>query len=206
MARKLKKVNEESKDEGLLIAEGKVLFELKTPESRTITFNNTQIEVNSYLTLEEQIVLIDNYIQDIDKDEHGFLFGCIDGELNLRNYLYQLKTNIDKSFITLPICENDELFYMISSQIDNYPGFRERLANSIEEYKYKKELKNQLGFVLENALDKFSEVLEAFSELSPESIDKARETGVELIKKLDSSESLSKISEFTKPTPKGKKK
>lgn len=173
----------------------KVKLEFKAPRSKTIEYNGVEIVVDTFLTTPKQIFLIDNYLEDyfagyeeVSEDvKHPYL----KAEYSMINYIMQLNTNIDYENIDINLYSDEQFWFTITSEITNYYNFREKLNTIVEEKKRRILVENSIGKVALELVDKAYGLLENFSEITPEEIEKLQKIGLELADKMESSSLLS---------------
>ncbi len=155
-------------------------------EYAEVSFQNQKILVKPYLSLTDQIVLLEVCVEEYFSND---LSGVISSEHKLILAVLDQCTNIEVGEDTIPnILRNYKLWKEINSKIQNYGAFRALLNQTIEELKEKKRLEKSLGNMLEKVLDFVS----GLSEISPESIDKIKE----LLKEVDNSAIFKKAVEI----------
>lgn len=170
---------------------GKIKITFPEIENVTIKFDNQKIEIRPYLTLGEQIELINKYVQ-------NYIFGngiielsvydYIGAELQLMLAIVDKLTNVEvaDSEGNLLINESDllvsGLWSDIVSKLQNYSGFRKLLDRVIEDVKYQTTLQQSVGNVLDNVSKKIVEFIGKISqtELTPEFVNKIKEASKEI--------------------------
>lgn len=183
----------------------KVKLEFKLPKNKTIEHNGTEIEVMPFMRIAEQIVLINRYLfeyfgENKEKVIESVRYNYLEAEFNLKNYIFQSNTNIDYESLENDIYMDCELWEKITSEILNYKEFRKNLDHVVSEVKEQIALDNSLGVVLERLVEKGYGVLEKFSEITPEEIEKLQKSGVELSKQLEESSILKDMARGGKET------
>jgi hypothetical protein len=171
----------------------KLVFTL--PEDKVVKYNGVEIKITPFLTMEEQIYLVRQYLDDyfgINEDslvpfsEYNF----IEAEFKMKNYILQLITNVDTDNIDNNIYADPKFWRVISKNINNYKQFMNTLAVIVEEVKEQFVLKNSVGKVILDLIEKAYSVLDKFSEMTPEDLEKIQKQGVELIERLEKSSVL----------------
>jgi len=175
--------------------DNKVKLEIKTPANKAFTYNGTTVEIIPYIDFAEQVLLINEYVKDFFGDINEIIipetkFHVFEAECRLMNYIIQLNTNIDMSEIDNNIYVEDKLLEVITSQISNYPQFRERLNKVVYEVREQIKLDNSLGKVLSDILEKAKGFIEQMENISPDDIKALQDTGMGLIKELEQSSVL----------------
>lgn len=170
----------------------KVKLEFKLPKSKKIEYGDITIEVVPFITTSQQVFLINQYVNDLFKEEggEGTGYNYLDAEYNLVNYLYQMVTNIDTDEMSPDIYSDHGLFDLVTSSIYNYNDFIMKLEKVVEGKKESIALENSLGNVLSKFVDKAYAILDKVSNISPEEIKKLQDTGMEIANKLEKSSIL----------------
>lgn len=173
----------------------KVKVELKVPENKTIEYNGIKIEIIPYLQAGQQVFLINKYVEDyFGKSEEPLVkmsdYNYLEAEFNLINFILQTNTNIDTENLDSEIYVNDDLIGKITFHIDNYWTFRERLMDIVGIIKERIALKNSVGSVISELVTKAYEIINKFSDMNPEELEKMQKTGMELIERLEKSSVL----------------
>jgi len=169
----------------------KVKIEVKIPENVQITHNGVIITITPFITVAKQIFLINHYMQDyFGTGADGTGYATLNAAYNLKNYLFQINTNIDTENMDNDVYVDDVLWEKITREIVNWSLFAEHLYLVVEEKKRLVALENSLGTVVSGLVLKGYSVLDKLSEITPEQIEKTRETGIELIQKLQDSSVL----------------
>jgi hypothetical protein len=94
------------------------------------------------------------------------------------------------------------LWDIITNEITNYWRFREKLQGVLDEVLKEENLKNSIGKVVSDLIEKAYEFIEKFSNMNPDDIEKLGQTGVQLIERLEESSVLknpSDVAEIAKP-------
>lgn len=169
----------------------KTKLDLKSYKNKKIEYNNSEIEINSFLTLSQIVFLIDNYLKiyfgtpdatTIDNIRYHY----IDAELNTKNYILQLCTNVDVKDMNPDIYADIELWASITQEIKNYNYFRELLEKTVNDSKEAEKIENSLGTVVSNLVGKAEELLSKLSSTNPDDIKRAGEEGLKLMERLES--------------------
>jgi len=172
----------------------KVKLEFKTPKTKKIEYNDVTIEVYPLLEVGAQSVLIEKYLEDyFEKPVEGEIVkGYVKAEYNLLNYVFQIVTNIDTKDFDSNLYSDEKLVNDILNAIINYRSFRELLWHAVEDKKEEIRIEASVGKVLSNLIEKAYDVLDKFSEIKPEEIEKLQKTGIDLAKKLEESSIIGK--------------
>lgn len=182
---------------------GKVKIELEEPKPITIKYRDFEIEVIPFLSVDKQLFLIEKYLEDYFNGSEnlveGSAYSISNAEFNLLNFIIQLNTNIDFENLDRNIYVDNEFLNIIETEIPNYYGFREMLDWHISDKKEKIALENSVGKVLSDLSGKGLEILNSFSETSPEEIQKLQETGIKLIEELKNSSIIEDSNREVKP-------
>jgi len=173
----------------------KVKLEFKAPENKTIEYNGITITVNPFLEVGAQSVLIEHYLEDYfsEKQEDDILEPYAKAEYNLLNYVFQICTNIDtENFDGNLYDDKRNLVEPVLETIENYWDFRNILLNIVNRKEEQIRIDNSIGKILTDLVDKAYELLEKFSEVKPEEIEKLQKTGIELAERLEKSSIIGK--------------
>jgi hypothetical protein len=164
---------------------------IATPENVIIETHGVEIEIKPFISLAEMVGLIQSYVstyfhstkKDIDEDS----FDVINAE-------YTLKLQIVDLFTSLPIeGDFDNIFYSgvygeIENKIENYWEFRGILEEVVSNIKEQIAQKNSIGSMLDSLYGKVQVLVEqlisATENLTPEQLEKLKETGKELVDKI----------------------
>jgi RNAse (barnase) inhibitor barstar len=162
-------------------------------EVRTIDIDGTEVEVMPFLTMEDELALINMYVKnhffpEINNTEKSD-WAYWDAERALKLGVIDLKTSIQ-----IEGTEFENFFYSpniwekITDSINNYWDFREILDQTVNDIKKQLAMKNSVGAKLDSLFDKIEVLLnslqESMANLNPEMLDKLKETGSALIDKL----------------------
>lgn len=173
----------------------KIKLEFKLPRRKTVKYKEVEISLLPFLDMAQQVYLINSYVENyfeiteesvIDNTEYNY----IEAEYKLKNMIFQMLTNIDIESITNDIYVEPELWEVISSNIKNFENFRNTLDIVVQDIKEQLVLQNSVGKVLHDLIQKVYEILDKFSDMSPEELEKLQKQGVELIERLEKSSVL----------------
>jgi len=178
--------------------ENKVKLDFTIPEQVIVKYNDAEIKVTPFLTTAQQIFLINKYTEEyFEKETSGFIenseYEYLNAEYTLVNYIFQLVTNIDTETLDNDFYSDAVFIASITSCITNYFDFRNKLNFIINEIKQQNALKSSVGNVLEGLVEKAYGIMDKISDISPEEIEKAKESGLELLKKLEDSSVIKSI-------------
>ena len=170
----------------------KVKLEFVAPKVINVVYKNAEVEITPFLTTAQQIYLINEYVKIyFEKKNFEFIenseYSYLNAEYTLINYILQLITNIDAENLDNNFYSDPEFVSTITGQIKNYNDFRNKLNFIINEIKQQNILNNSVGTVLSDLVEKAYSILDKISDISPEEIEKAKESGLELLKKLEDS-------------------
>ena len=169
----------------------KVKIDFQIPEKKTVKYKGLDIEITPFLTVGQQIYLINNYVNDfynelgqnfVEMDEYNYL----KAEFNMFSYLVQLLTNIDPQMPN-DVYGDTEFISIFEDNIENYSLFRHRLNKALNNIATQKRINNAVGPVISNLVEKGYDILEGFSDISPEEIEKLQEKGSDMLKQLEAS-------------------
>jgi len=170
----------------------KVKIKFEKPKKITVKYKNIEIKINPLLEMAEQVYLINSYVEDYFGISENPLvplseYNYIEAEFKLLNYLCQLATNIDYENIDANIYIEPEFQNLITENIVNYPILRKNLDTVVKEIKEQLILKNSLGKVISDLVEKGYSYLDKLSDITPEELEKMKYQGIELIERLEKS-------------------
>ena len=173
----------------------KIKIEFEVPEKITVDYREHKIELTPFLSMGEQVFLISKYIEDYFEIKENPLiplteYNYVEAESNMMNYICQILTNIDRDSIPNDVYVDPQFYKAITANIENYGIFRYKLENIMGQIKEKIALENSLGKTISNLGEKLFDVLEKFSEMTPEDLEKIQNTGIELLERLEKSSVL----------------
>ena len=125
-------------------------------------------------------------------------YNLFTAEYNLKHGVVDLLTNIDGKSIDTNMYDADELWNEIEKRVVNYSEFRASLDRIISDIKEEIRNENSVGVVLSGLAKELNKVLSNFSNITPEELEKVKQSGIELIDKFEKS-SLNGISVPTTP-------
>lgn len=172
----------------------KKVFDFALPEDKTLNINGEIIVVKPYLTLAEQLQFINEYLEiylhsetkNVNEDERNYF----DAEYTLKMAIINHCSNITITGAFENLFYNPETYNTIVSSIANYDEFMSLLYTIVENVEDQIAQKKQVGVVLESLYAKIEILLAQISEsvknLTPETLEKLKETGTILIDKLNS--------------------
>jgi len=183
----------------------KVKLKLEAPKPMPLFYDGIEFEVTPFLGSSEQLFLIYNYVEDYFEQKDTRVipaspFNYIEAEYNLLNRIIQLTTNIDVSDLDKDFYVDSYFVENIVDSIWNYKDFRKTLANIVDEIKQERQLEKSVGQTVDSLVKQGYDILNKFAEISPESIEKAKEAGLELLEKVEKSSILGNV-----PKPASKK-
>lgn len=172
----------------------KIKLELKTPAKVTIDYRGFSIELDPFLTIAEQIVIINNYLDEYftkpsDK-ENTVGYSYLDAEYMLMSLIYQLKTNIDTSAMENDDYAHESLFNIVTLSIHNYNDFRKKLDKIVEIKEKELVLENSVGSILSYSFEKLNSILDKVGETTPEQLENLQKIGIGLVERLEKSSVL----------------
>lgn len=178
----------------------RVKLEFKAPEVKKLTYNGIEFELNPFLTMSEQVFLINKYIEDFFEEQEGKTkliekpkYNRANAEFYMVDYILQLKTNISVEELDNDIRADDDFIMMIKTEIINFAGFQILLGSIIEDMMEEKRLDNSIGTIISGISEKAMELVNKISDITPEQIEKLQETGKELIERMEKSSVLKDI-------------
>ncbi len=178
----------------------RVKIEFKHPEKKKLTYNGVEFELDPFLTLTEQVFLINKYVEDFFETQEGKTkliekskFNRANAEFYMLDYILQLKTNINVEELDDDIRADDDFIFMIKTEITNFISFKALLADVLEDIMEEKRLDTSLGVVLDQLSKKAFELLDKVTDITPEQLEKLQETGKELMERMEKSSVLRDI-------------
>lgn len=182
----------------------RVKLEFKLPESKTLDYKGVQFEVLPFLTLAEQVFLINKYVEQyFSKATNGILisgtnYNYMNAEYSLFNYILQANTNIDTDSLPEDFYADAEIREKITSSIVNFYDFKSKLNYLINEIKQQMALENSVGKVLSDLVDKIYAFLAQMSDVKPEDIEKLQKEGSKALGELAKSSIIQDASKAKK--------
>ena len=177
----------------------KVKMEFKAPEKKILEYNGISFELDPFLTSGEQIYLINNYIETYFKYPTNKLvnaseYAYLEAEYGLFNLILMNKTNIDATVgnFSEDLFSDDLFIARVINNINNYGDFRNKLSYIINEIKQQEALKNSVGKVLDELVEKAYSVLAKLTDITPEELAKMQESSLSLLKQVEESSILGK--------------
>jgi len=174
----------------------KVTLEYKTPKNKIIEYNGVDIEVIPFMQAGEMAYLTQKYISDYFGTPGEILientkYHCMEAEYQLKNYIFNFKTNIDISNMDGNIFYADsELWNKITNEITNWYDFKEILETTVYDIKQQETLENSIGKVVSDLIQKGYALLDKLANMDIEEIKKIGEEGQKLIERLEKSSVL----------------
>lgn len=166
----------------------KVKLEFKIPEKKIVEYNGVNIEVSSYLTLAQQIGLMNKYVEEYFTGTETFIknsnYSFLNAEYNLMNYIFQACTNIDVENLNAEIYADADFWQKITSAITNYYDFRNKLNFIVNEIKQQMALANSVGTVLSGLASRLSGILDKIGDISPEEMKKLQQESLGMMEEL----------------------
>lgn len=180
----------------------KVKIDFQIPEKIKVDYRGQEIELIPFITIPQQIYLINEYVNDyyndlgkhfIEKDKYNYL----EAEFNMVSYLTQLLTNVDPD-ISHDMVGDNEYISLFEENVENYNIFRKRLLNTLNSITNQIEIENSIGPIMAKLVNKGYDILESFSELEPEDIEKLQNKSIDMLKQLDESSLIKESSQRKK--------
>jgi len=171
----------------------KVVLEYKKLEPIEMEYNGTKYLLLPHLSVPEQVFLIKRYIEDyfsVDKERLLSVspYNLFEAKYNQLNYILQILTNVDPGEGFVSKLYGDESFWdTLREKIDNYDSFIDKQDKIVQEVKEGIMLSSSIGVVVESLVEKLYSLLEKFSEITPEEVEKLKKSGLELLEKLEDS-------------------
>jgi len=165
-------------------------FVFNQPELKIVEINGQEITVRPFLSLAEQLALINNYIDtyftpdenNISKDEYN-LWGA-EYALKLAIVDFCSSIEIKGAFENLLYGKG---YQEIENAIVNYWDFRELLDETVKNIKSQIIQKNSLASLVEKAGLILNDLGESMKNFKPEDLNKLKEAGKELISSINES-------------------
>ena len=175
---------------------------LSKPKNKEIMFDGRMIKIRPYLTVEDQVEMINSFLQQyFYPDTKWFKFTEVDvlgSEIALKLDIIGRCSDVDPKIEVL----ETGFFNALKEEIINYPDFRFSLEEIVKNVKDKIEQNSSLGTVVDGLASRAEELVssisETFSNFNPEDIKKLRELGKELIEEVKSSPLAAVIGEAEK--------
>lgn len=190
----------------------KVKLEFEAPKTKMVIYNDVTIQVNAYLTMAQQAVLVNKYVEEyFAEEESGLIPACkrheLEAETNLRNYLFQMVTNIDTDSLDNDIYVDEEFWYSITRAIVNYDNFSSLLYNVKDSMEKQIAEQNSVGKIVSGLVGKVNEMINNISSINPEEIAKLQAIGTDLMKQLEQPPVITAPLDINKiPAKRGRKK
>jgi len=166
--------------------ENKVKMEFKAPKNKIDEYNGVEFEINPFLSLPQQAFLINQYVKEYFTNSSGLIGGSdydyFGAECSLKNYILQGSTNIEVDNLDNDIYADFAFWEKIKYDIINYGDFRYKLDYIVKEVKEQIVLKNSLGTVVSDLIEKAYEMIEKINLSSPEEIKEMQESAQGLLK------------------------
>lgn len=185
-----------------------IKLKFDNPELKKVKHEGNIIEIRPWMTVPEQILLINHYCKNlfmpedsrkfIDGSEHD-IFGA---EINLINEVLRLYTNIDVSMeeggdpaLDLDGFLASGLWKEIKKNIENYGEFEERLLQTVSDTREQINLQKSVGASVDHVaakissfVDSLNSFLEKVSGFSPNDIEKMKSAGKEMLEDIRKSD------------------
>jgi len=167
----------------------KVKLTAKESKKAGILYNGQRVEVDTFMALGQQAILIKNYVDEYFADNperliQGSEYNYLEAEYNLMDYILQTCTNINTEDLDEEVYANTDLFDMVVSEISNFDVFKQRLYKVVQDVKERKAIENSIGKIVGGLVEKAYALLDELAKLNPEEISKIQNTGKELIEEL----------------------
>lgn len=180
----------------------KIKLEFKSPKNKSLEYGESVIEIRPFLKIEEQVLLIDNYLINyfnLEKLEKTLVpnseYDYMKAEYNMIHSIFHLLTNVDAETLNTDMYDASPLWIQVREKITNFEEFYKRLERVVSDVKEQIINKNSLGNTISGLSDKLVVILDNFSKFTPEDIEKAKQTGMELLSKIENSPAQEMIAE-----------
>lgn len=150
----------------------KVKLEYSAPEKKIIKFNNSYIEVEPFISLQNQIILIKRYMEVYfgNKDSNPMLlelnYSEVESEYDLQIGLLSLITNIDIEEMNYEILDAYNLYDMVIKNVSNYDLFMKRLNETKQEMLRQKQIEFSAGNVFKPYIEIIAKQLSSLPEIN----------------------------------------
>ena len=172
----------------------KVKLEFKLPDKKVINYNGVNIEIIPLLTFAQQAVIANAYISEYFSSEPSVINKIenriFEADYTLKNYVFQISTNLETESMDNNVYADTVLWGKITSEIVNYPDFKNKLDHFVYAINEQNTLKQSVGTILSDLVNRGYEIIQQFSDRNPEAIEKVVEETKSLIKKLEDSSIL----------------
>lgn len=167
----------------------KVKLGLLVSEQVSVEHNGVAFQVETFLNFAKQVFLTNVYLEEYFKNPDENLIGLsdysfLDAECKLMYHLLKLNTNIDVDSMENDVYVDSVLASKLAGAIVNFKSFRGKLSFIISEIKEQKNLKASVGETLSALISKGYDILDKMADITPEQLEKTRQTGLELVDKL----------------------
>ena len=173
---------------------------LESPKNVNLTYGETVIKVKPFISMEEQVELIRNYIEQyfqvspLLNTEKNYLMA----EYGLMLAIVDMCTDImlfenDKPILTIDEILATDLWDTIRNKIVNYYEFSEKLNRIVSDIKQENESKMSLGYVLDGLAERVENAISSLMTFEPteENMGKIKE----LVAQVNASPILKGVSE-----------
>jgi hypothetical protein len=186
--------------------ETKIKLDIKTPKNKVLDYNGQTILIRPYLSLAEQNVLIESYIETYFVKKESMIAGVkldyMGAELKLVLAIVHYLTNIDVTLVDADVLDGSDLWREIKSKIKNYEDFYSKLNRTVSDMKEQILAETSVSALVSDLKDKAYSLLNKFSEFTPEDAEKMKLAGLELLKGIEKSPVAAVIGEASMPKPK----
>jgi len=167
----------------------KVKLTKQAQESITIKHGEKEINVECYIGIGQQAILIEKYVDEYFADNPERLitasdYNYLEAEYNLMDYILQTCTNIDMDDLDDSIYLDSNLYDRVVMSISNFGAFKEKLYKVVQEVKEQKAMDKSAGKIIGDLVQKVYGLLDELAKLDPTEISKLQDTGKELIEEL----------------------
>ena len=169
----------------------KTQFNFEQPKDVVIEVDGQEIKVKPFLDLNQQIGLINSYLETYFQSSEKDVLMDKWNVTGAENALKLATVDLCSSIAIEGAFEN--LFYLstyelIEEQIVNYWEFREILDEVVSNVKEQITQKKSVGGIIDNLYEKgkviLDQLVESTKNLTPEQLEKLKETGKELVDKI----------------------
>lgn len=174
------------------------LESIREAKHKEIVFQGNKIEVKPFLSFDEQSKIIMEYIIDYFSSDYG----AIIAEATLRENVISTLTNIDLEGIETEnlntLLFQTNLYDLVMDEVYNNSDFIVLLNKVLDEKKRQIEIEKSLGNVLDDLSRKIIEILNNFSSITPEQIEKLSNQTKGLLNDINNSSIAEPIKEAKK--------
>lgn len=167
--------------------EQKVKGDFPKPEVKTVKLGNQDIQVEPFLTDNDQQAIIQVYLKELFAEENGTHSLSVSNAenalvLSILNTSTDLMITEEKDGKEIPVFDLNNLYSNwdfiknVFSKIGNYKEFRDRLNATVEFVNEQRRLESSIGSKVEVIVAKVTNFIEDLSNTSPEKLEEMKKT------------------------------